>query len=115
MHPFQSADILIPKSAPLEKWAVIACDQFVSQPAYWQQVRGLVGSAPSSLQLILPEAELENDTQGAITRINQTMTAYLQSDVFACLPDSFIYVERTLLDGTVRTGVVGVVDLEQYD
>lgn len=115
MHPFKKADILIPRQADMAKWSVIACDQFVSQPEYWEKARELVGEAPSTLKLILPEAELEGDCQAAIASINQTMLQYLQDDIFTYYPSSYIYVERTLINGTVRKGVVGAVDLEQYD
>ena len=57
MNTFIPANILLPNVSSMEKWAVIACDQFVSQPEYWAQVRELVADAPSTLQLILPEAE----------------------------------------------------------
>ena len=55
---FQPADILLPKNADMEKWAVIACDQFTSDQAYWDRVRAKAGDAPSTIHLILPEAEL---------------------------------------------------------
>lgn len=115
MHPFQKADILLPQGVSLEKWSVIACDQFVSQPEYWEQVRQTVADSPSSLNLILPEADLEGDCTGAIEKINQTMIRYLDENIFRVYPNCYIYVERTLLSGTVRCGVVGMVDLEQYD
>lgn len=115
MHPFGKADILIPHQVSMEKWAVIACDQFVSQPEYWEEVRRLVGNAPSTLNLILPEAELEGDCQAAIQAINKTMLQYLQDSVFHTYEACYIYVERTLVNGSVRKGVVGAVDLEQYD
>ena len=115
MHPFMKANILLPQSISLEKWSVIACDQFVSQPEYWVQVRQTVGDAPSSLKLILPEADLEGDCTGAIDAINRTMVQYLKEDIFRLYPDCYIYVERTLLSGAVRCGVMGMVDLEQYD
>lgn len=115
MHPFTSADILLPANVDMEKWAVIACDQFVSQPEYWEQAHNLVGDAPSTLNLILPEAQLEGDCTPAIHLIHNTMAQYISSDLFRLYPDSFIYVERTLLNGTVRKGVVGAVDLEAYD
>lgn len=115
MHPFTKADILLPANVDMEKWAVIACDQFVSQPEYWEQVRRLVGDAPSTLNLILPEAQLDGDCTLVIQAINNTMVQYLKSDLFRLYPNSFLYVERTLLNGTVRKGVVGSVDLEAYD
>lgn len=116
MKPFSCADILLPADVSMEKWAVIACDQFVSQPEYWQQVRELVGDAPSALHIILPEADLETgDTAEMIRAINANMDKYLKEDLFRCYPDSFIYVERTLLNGTIRRGIVGAVDLDAYD
>ena len=114
---FTAADILVPQVDSMEKWAVIACDQFTSQPEYWQAVRQTVGDAPSALRLILPEAELglpEQNTARA-GQINAAMTAYLDAGIFREYPASFVYVERTLRDGTVRQGVLGAVDLEAYD
>ena len=115
MHPFIKANILLPQAAPMETWSVIACDQFVSQPEYWKNARHLVGSSPSTLNLILPESELEGDCNTAIAKINKTMQEYLQDGVFREYSNCFIYVERTLLNGTIRKGVVGAVDLEAYD
>ncbi len=115
MHPFLKADILLPQGVTLETWSCIACDQFVSQPDYWAQVRQTVADAPSALNLILPEADLEGDCADAIGNINRTMEQYLAENIFRLYPDSYIYVERTLLNGVVRCGVVGMVDLEQYD
>lgn len=115
MATFSSSDILLPKSAPMATWAVIACDQFVSQPEYWQRVRQQVGSAPSSLQLILPEADLGVDDNARIEAINQAMLQYQADGVFQSYPAAYIYVERTLQNGSVRKGIVGAVDLEDYD
>lgn len=115
MHPFQKANILLPKGVSMERWAVIACDQFASQPEYWDKVRQITGDSPSSVNLILPESELDGDCAAAIQKINDTMDKYLQEQVFRLYPDCFIYVERTLLSGAVRKGVVGAVDLQQYD
>lgn len=115
MHPFVKAHILLPDSAPMHTWSVIACDQFVSQPEYWDSVRELVGNAPSTLNLILPESELEGDCTNAIRTINKTMASYLQEGVFRLLENCFIYVERTLQNGSIRKGVVGAVDLNTYN
>ncbi len=115
MNAFIPADILLPVVNSMEKWAVIACDQFVSQPEYWAQVRKNVGSAPSSLHVILPEADLDGNIADRICSINDTMQRYLDQGIFTCYENAFIYVERTLLNGTVRKGVIGAVDLEQYD
>ena len=116
MNPFIRADILMPKDVPLERWAVIACDQFTSDPAYWQRVRATAGDGPSTIHMILPEAELGAVAEAdAVHAINSNMEDYLRSGVFALYPDSYIYVERTLADGSVRPGLIGAVDLEQYD
>ncbi len=115
MHPFQKANILLPEGVSMERWAVIACDQFASQPEYWDKVRQIAGDSPSSVNLILPESELDGDCDAAIQKINDTMDKYLQEQVFRLYPDCFVYVERTLLSGAVRKGVVGAVDLRQYD
>lgn len=100
----------------MEKWAVIACDQFTSDPAYWARVAETAGDAPSTLRLILPEAELGTPQEAAHTEeINRTMEAYLANGLFRTYENSFVYVERTLQNGSVRKGLVGMVDLEAYD
>ncbi len=115
MHPFVKADILLPDCVPMETWSVIACDQFVSQPEYWDAARELVGNAPSTLNLILPESELEGDCTEAIRTINKTMVQYLEKGVFRLQENCFIYVERTLQNGAIRKGVIGAVDLNTYN
>ena len=116
MKLFGTADILLPKSADMQRWAVIACDQFTSDSAYWQRVRNTAGEEASTIHMILPEADLGSvDEAAAIAEINATMDRYLSSDVFTVYPQSYIYVERTLLNGTVRPGLLGAVDLETYD
>ena len=113
---FYPADILLPKDADMEKWAVVACDQFTSEPAYWERVEQTVGSAPSTLRLILPEAELKApDVDARIEKINAAMDDYLRRDLFTTLRDALIYVEREQSDGRIRHGLVGMVDLEAYD
>ena len=113
---FYPADILLPKDADMTKWAVVACDQFTSQPEYWQAVEETVGDAPSTLRLILPEAKLNDpDVDTHIADINGAMNRYLAEGVFQTLPGSLFYIERTQSDGKVRHGLIGMVDLDQYD
>ncbi len=117
-HPiaFLPADILIPKNCDLTKWTVVACDQYTSQPEYWARVDQFVGDAPSSLRLILPESKLEGDSVAEdIQNVNQTMGNYLDCDQFSTYPNAMIYVERTQQNGNIRRGIVGMVDLEEYD
>lgn len=114
--PFQPADILLPRDCNLSLWSVVACDQYTSQPEYWQRVEERVGRAPSALRLILPESCLEGpDVETDIMEINNSMTRYLREGRFAVYPNSLIYVERMLDNGRIRRGLVGMVDLEQYD
>ena len=115
MAVFQAAELLIPRRELLENWAVIACDQFTSQPDYWRAVREQVMEKPSAYHIVFPEAELRGDRNARIASINETMRRYLDEDVFETYPDAFVFVKRTLQDGSVRRGVVGVIDLEQYD
>ena len=114
MQHFLPADILLPKK-DFEKWAVIACDQYTSEPAYWQSVAENVGSAPSALNIMLPEIFLEDESEKRIAKINQTMQEYLAGGVFNEYKDSMIYVERTQADGKVLHGVVGAINLAEYD
>lgn len=103
MQIFNRADILLPRQADLEKWAVIACDQFTSDGDYWQGVRQQVGEEPSTLHMILPEAELgAPDEERKISDINAAMAAYLDGGVFQSFENCYIYVERQLLNGSVR-------------
>ncbi len=112
---FQSADILLPKNADMEKWAVIACDQFTSDEAYWERVRKIAEGAESTLHLILPEVELGTPMEQTHTAvINESMARYLAQGVFNEYKNSYIYVERTLENGSIRQGLVGKVDLDAY-
>ena len=116
MSIFKSTDILLPKDVDLSKWSVIACDQFTSDPAYWQRVRANAGTSPSAINLILPEADLGTKNEAdAVNAINATMIQYLADGVFTCYADSYVYIERTLADGSIRPGLLGAVDLDAYD
>lgn len=115
MNIFRGADILLPNEQDLYRWAVIACDQFTSDAAYWQRVRQTAGDQPSTIHMILPEAELEGERTAKVAAINAAMDSYLSADIFKMYPNAYVYVERTLQDGSVRPGLVGMVDLEAYD
>ena len=112
---FCAGDLLIPKNSNIRKWSVIACDQFTSDPTYWENVRAEVGSAPSTLHMIIPEAELHTAGEDNTRKICNNMDAYLTSEVFQEYKNSYVYLERTLIDGSIRQGIVGVVDLDAYD
>lgn len=114
MAIFNTADIMLPKEGDLTKWSVVACDQYTSQPEYWENAAKLIGTEPSTLNLVYPEAFL-SEGDGRIAKINETMASYVKKGLFATYKDCFIYVERTLSHGRVRKGIVGAVDLEDYD
>ena len=113
---FIPGDILLPKNIDMSRWSVIACDQYTSDPEYWDDVDKKVGDMPSTLRLILPEAYLETkDTAEETEKINSTMAKYLSEGVFKTIENSYIYVERELTVNETRKGLVGLIDLETYD
>lgn len=112
---FQTGNFLLPKEKNFNTWSVIACDQYTSEPEYWQNVRTIVGDYPSTLNIILPEAELHQMNDARVESITQTMKSYVENGTLEEFENCFIYLERTLLDGSIRQGIVGVIDLERYD
>lgn len=112
---FSPAEILLPKGNSLSLWSVVACDQYTSEPHYWERVAQTVGEHPSTLHMILPEVFLEDGAPERIERINRTMEDYLRQGLFTAVSGSYLYLERTLLSGKVRRGLLGKVDLEAYD
>jgi hypothetical protein len=111
----QIPQVYLPKlSTDLTKWAVIACDQFTSQPEYWNEVEKIVGDAPSTLHLIFPEVYLEKPGgEERIKNIQSTMRKYMDEGILQP-HDGLIYVERTVA-GKTRKGIVLCLDLEAYD
>ena len=114
---FKSADILLPKEGTdMSKWAVIACDQYTSEPEYWEKTAEIVGDAPSTLNLILPEVYLEDeDVDARLEKIHVSMKEYQEAGIFTEHKDSMIYMERTDSTGKVRAGLIGKLDLEEYN
>lgn len=116
MRVFTPADILLPRVDDMTKWSCIACDQFTAELEYWREAERIVGSEPSTLRLMLPEAWLGVRDSAAETRkIYAVMKDYVNRGIFRTVEQSFIYVERTLPSGAVRRGLVGKLDLECYD
>ena len=116
MLGFYPADIMLPKDADMTRWSVVACDQFTSQPEYWEEVERIAGDAPSTLRLILPEAGLSKPgVEDDIARVNDTMNKYVDGGLFKTYEDSLFYIERTQSDGKVRHGLIGMIDLDCYD
>ena len=116
MAVFTKAKIMLPKDADMTKWSVVACDQYTSERDYWERVKETVGDAPSTLKIIFPEVYLEDEGgEERIKTINSTMKKYVEDGVLEELSPCYIYTERTLKDGSVRKGIIGCVDLEEYD
>ncbi len=111
-YALKTGGILLPSGRDLSKWAVIACDQFTSQPEYWVEVEQIVDGAPSTLNMIYPEAWLAQGDE-RIPRIHQAMRRALKGSL-APATDGFVLVERQVSTG-VRLGLVAAVDLERYD
>ena len=114
---FNPANILLPNDGiDMEKWSVIACDQFTSQADYWKAVEKYVADAPSTLNVVFPEIYLGTTTkQERIKYINNTMDIYLADGTLKqAVADGYVLVERTTESG-VRLGIVGLIDLEDYD
>ena len=112
---FKPADILLPKNTDMTAWSVVACDQYTSQPEYWEKVKNIVGDKPSTLNIIFPEIYLSEDNSARIDSINRYMKEYLENGLFEEYKNSFVYVERTIGEGKVRRGLIGAIDLEAYD
>jgi len=111
---FGSANILLPREGTdMQKWAIVACDQYTSQPEYWEQAKAIVGDAPSTLELILPEVYLEEGTQ-RVASIHGKMEQYLQEGILQERVQGFVLLERETPSGN-RLGLVGLLDLDTYD
>ena len=113
----KKTNILLPnKNIDLEKWTVIACDQYTSDKNYWDSVEDFVSTSPSTLRLTLPEIYLEEDTFKRINNINNTMLEYLNNNnIFTEYKDTMFYIERTLSNNKIRKGIITAIDLEEYD
>ena len=105
--------ILIPKKdIDYNKWSVIACDVFTSQIKYWEDLKEYIGSAPSALKLILPEAYLNDNIADRISLINAEMQKYVNDDIFEVVDSGMILTERSTKFTKRRLGLVVCVDLE---
>ncbi|MBQ3065032.1 MAG: DUF1015 domain-containing protein [Clostridia bacterium] len=114
---FLPTDILLPRlrdEESMRRWSVVACDQYTSEPEYWEGVERIVGEAPSTLRITYPELYLNAPDKAArIEKIGKIMQVYA-SETLCVVPETMIYIERTMKNGTVRHGIVGAFDLEEY-
>ena len=109
-------NVLLPKAgSDFFKWAVVACDQYTSQPEYWENAERIAGGAPTALHLILPEAYLGKAGEAErIEAIKASMREYLEQGAVEAAGEGFVLVERTVA-GNTRRGLVLALDLERYD
>ncbi|MFA7075128.1 MAG: DUF1015 domain-containing protein [Candidatus Izemoplasmatales bacterium] len=115
MSVIKTPKILLPiDSINMEKWAVIACDQFTSEPEYWDKLKGYVDNVPSTYHLILPEAFLDGEIKHKIGKINYNMDLYLKNNMFS-ETEGFILVDRQTPYVERRLGLVLAIDLDEYE
>jgi uncharacterized protein (DUF1015 family) len=108
--------ILIPRSGiDLHKWAIIACDQYTSEPEYWYSLSDLVGNSPSTLHMIFPEVYLGKNDDNRILSINTTMNNYINNGIFQEVGECFILVDRSTSYQKKRLGLIVSIDLDQYE
>jgi uncharacterized protein (DUF1015 family) len=108
--------LLLPKKhMDLSKWAVVACDQFTSQPSYWKELKTYIDDAPSTYNMILPEVYLETMGDDTINTINRTMDFYLSADILEDIGPSMMLIERKTTLNSRRLGLMMAIDLEDYD
>ena len=110
------ADILLPDFFAVDgkKWACVACDQYTSEPEYWERVDKAVAEVPSTLRLMLPEVWLE-DSETRVPPIHATMKKYINEEILKEHPNCAVYLERIQSDGKLRRGLVCAIDLEDYE
>ncbi|MCX7923957.1 MAG: DUF1015 domain-containing protein [Clostridia bacterium] len=113
----QIPEILLPsKNIDMEKWAVVACDQYTSQPEYWTDVAKRVGTSSSTLHMVFPEVYLEDgDEEERISQINSTMRSYLNDNTLSAQKPGFIFIDRKTTHADSRKGLIMAIDLEKYD
>lgn len=143
---FIPANILLPNDGiDMEKWSVIACDQFTSQADYWYAVEKYVADTPSTLNVVFPEIYLgtitkqENDCNSSgdgvkndketdrktkyasmtdderIKYINTTMDTYLTDGTLKQAVTDGYVLVERTTESGVRLGIVGLIDLDDYD
>jgi hypothetical protein len=113
----QVPNILLPrKGVNLQHWAVIACDQYTSDPEYWEKLKRNIGDSPSTLNLIYPEIYLnEPHPESRIAAINSSMQQYLEQGILEEQPPGFLLIDRETAEVPSRKGLMVALDLEAYD
>jgi len=110
-------EILLPKNGTdMSKWSVVACDQYTSQPEYWEKAGELTGEAPSTLHMIIPEVYLDTEKEKELVpEVNRNMKKYLEDNILVKQKPGFVLVDRKTSKASSRKGLVVALDLEHYD
>ena len=108
-------NILLPNTSDMSAWACIACDQFTSEPEYWNQLADQVKGKKTTLDLTLPEIYLEDNAESRIEKINQNIKNYLNDGSFVKLDKGFILTVRSTPFVERRIGLMATIDLEEYE
>ncbi len=111
----KAVKILLPETDDMTAWACIACDQFTSETEYWETLKRFVSGKPTTLDLVLPEIYLDGNTDEKIAKINRNIDDYCAKGLFRELREGFILTVRSTPFVKRRIGLIGAVDLEQYD
>ena len=111
----ESAKILLPKNVDFTVWSVVACDQFTGEIEYWKELEGKVKGKRTTLDLVLPEVYLNDNPEQRIAKINQNISNYLNDGVFEELKEGFILTIRKTPYVEKRIGLMGAIDLEEYE
>ena len=115
---FKKTDILLPRYASDSDewvtWSVIACDQHTSEPSYWDETKRIVKGAPSTLDLVLPEAYLGNGAEAKQKENIKRAPEKFGDSFLKKYEGSLVYVERTLSSGMIRRGLVGAISLIDF-
>ena len=109
-------EILVPnKNVDLQKWAVVSCDQFTTDKEYWDSLRNIDETIPTTAKLVVPEVYLPlEDEEGEIKKVQQEMQRYIDEKIFDAITKNAVCVQRTFPSGNKRVGIVCEIDLEEY-
>lgn len=107
--------ILLPNTENMTAWATIACDQFTSEKEYWEQLENAVRGEKTTLDMVLPEIYLDEKADERIAKINKNIKKYIKENTFHAMPKGYILTVRKTPYVKRRIGLIGAVDLEEYD
>lgn len=113
MGCFRFGEIVLPKEPDVRNWAVVACDQYSSNPAYWRSLEESL-TPPTTLNLIFPEAYLNAPgKEKRIRSIIETQARYAADGLFRAV-DGTVVLKRETAYGHTHHGLMLLVDLDDY-